>query len=778
MKIADLIAKIGVDTRELDRGLGKAMRKFKSFGASTKRLGRNMSAGITAPLAAIAGVSFKVAADFEQNMAAVAAVSGASAEQFKALEKNALDLGSSTKYTASEVAGLQLEFAKLGFTSGEIQKVTQSTLDLATASGSDLATSAEVAGATLRGFGLDASETQRVTDVMAASFSSSALDMSTFAESMKYVAPVAKSAGMSIEQTSSMLAVLSNAGIKGSQAGTALRRIISELGATGGDVAGAIENLATKGLNLADAKDEVGRSAQSALLVLSKNMGAAKELQTSFEGAEGAAAKMAGTMGNTAQGDMARMQSAIEGAQIALGRALAPTMSKIMGVVGKLANAFTNMDGATRSTVITIAAIVAAIGPLLAILPTVIAGAGALGGALAGAFGMLLSPVGLAIAAIAAIAAAIFYFWDDVKQPLANVINTFISLYNENEGIRVAIAVLKMTFIASFKIMKRAVMTVVDSFALLFKAVKTAFTDGFSAAGDVLMQGINDMKDDIVETGAEVYEDYKGAIDDAKKRDPIELVTTEDLDRGKAYVESLLDFSSTFAGGSRVTGETATAESGGGEEMQQMQARGIQTNVAEPMLMVAENTQQATTALSDFNTEVATSIDLGGDIAGAFVGIGEGIAQMAMGTMTMKGFLGSMLERLGDLLKQIGSGFIAAAVAAKQFYANLIANPVAAIAAGVALVAAGAIVSMLGGRLAEQPPQMADGGVVFGRTMVEVGEYSNANINPEVIAPLDKLQSMIGGGQNNVTVHGKISGKDILLSMDRSSRDRARVKGI
>ena len=102
----------------------------------------------------------------------------------------------------------------MGFTSDEINQVTESTLALAQAADADLARAAEVAGSTLRGFGLDASETQRVTDVMASSFGASALDMESFAESMKYVAPVANAAGISLEETTAMLASLSNSGIK------------------------------------------------------------------------------------------------------------------------------------------------------------------------------------------------------------------------------------------------------------------------------------------------------------------------------------------------------------------------------------------------------------------------------------------------------------------------------------------------------------------------------------------------------------------------------------
>lgn len=369
MKLGDLIVRLGMNTRDFDKKIGAAMGRFRSFGRNMKRVGKNLTASVTAPLGIIGVTSVKTAADFEQAMAKVKAVSGATGGAFKALEKQAKDLGSSTVFTAQQVAGLQENYAKLGFSSEEIGKVTEATLMLAQASGSDLAQAAEVAGGTLRAFGLDASETGHLTDVMAKSFSTSALDLERFQESMKYVAPVAKAAGISVEQTTAMLGLLANAGVHGSQAGTALRRIISELGATGGDVAGTIQKLAGEGLDLADAKDEVGRSAQSALLILAEGIGTLDDYTAELEGADGAAAGMAATMNDTTTGSLLRMQSAIEGAQIAIGTALAPVVEELAAMVEDLAGWFTGLDESTQHTIITIAGVVAAIGPLLVVGP-------------------------------------------------------------------------------------------------------------------------------------------------------------------------------------------------------------------------------------------------------------------------------------------------------------------------------------------------------------------------------------------------------------------------
>ena len=157
---------IGANIAGLQRGLKTASASIKRFGGQAKRIGTTFTAAFSAPIAAIGTSAVKTFATFEAEMSKVKAVSGATAAQFEKLESEAKRLGATTTFTASEVAGLQVEFAKLGFTAPEIEKVTESTLYLAQAAGADLARAAEVAGATLRGFGMDAGETGHLTDVM------------------------------------------------------------------------------------------------------------------------------------------------------------------------------------------------------------------------------------------------------------------------------------------------------------------------------------------------------------------------------------------------------------------------------------------------------------------------------------------------------------------------------------------------------------------------------------------------------------------------------------
>ena len=322
--MAALTFKIGANTSALSAGIKRSRAMLGGLAKSAARVGGAMAlAGV------VAGVAFGKSAvnsfeKFESAMLAVKAVSKSTGAEFAALKANARQLGASTRFTSAQVAGLQLSYSKLGFASGEITKVTEGTLALAQATGSDLARSAEVAGGTLRGFNLDVSETGRVTDVMAASFSSSALDMEKFAESMKLVAPIANQAGVSIEETSALLSVLADASLSGSMAGTALRRILNELAATGKPFGEALADLTAKGLTLADANDEVGRRAQVALLILAKNGDKLAKLKSAYEGSAGAAKEMADVMDSGLGGSMARLGSAWDELKISLGESLAP----------------------------------------------------------------------------------------------------------------------------------------------------------------------------------------------------------------------------------------------------------------------------------------------------------------------------------------------------------------------------------------------------------------------------------------------------------------------
>ena len=790
-KLGDLVVRIGANTKGFNAKLGALKGQIRKDTKNIAAMGRNMSMGITAPLVAIGATSFKVAADFEQSMAKVKAVSGATGDEFKKLQDNAKELGSSTRFTASEVSALQLEYAKLGFSADEITEVTAATLNLAQATGSDLAQSAEVAGATLRAFGLNASETERVTDVMAASFSSSALDINSFQDSMKYVAPVAKAAGVSLEEATAMLGQLANNGIKGSQAGTSLRRILQEVAGTGQPFSEAMKMSADEVINLADAKDEVGRSASSAFLVLKEGMGDVAGLTTELQHAEGAAAGMAAIMDDTAQGAMKRMQSAIEGAQIEIGTALAPTMIKLANIVGGLATRFSEMSDGGKGLIFVLAGVAGGIGPILMILPGLIQGINLAKTAM-GLLNltMLANPFVLAATAIMGVVGAVALLYSgatDAEKEVQKLREELDGL-DQDEGARVAAARIEAQREA-IEQQRKAVEALRNTSQMGDAIERRIHTQSLMrhreelAAMEEVLEGFIEIQREQHTAGERSavankktvtgmlgvlnsYGKAKETVEELNEETGKTEVTTRKLENTLGFLINTLE---------EVPNENIWKPTEDGAQ-DLTQTLGYLFNKLEEMPSLTKPLTQAEQDLNDFNNNVTTAVQ--GAAQSAAIGFGMMLGEGIATGQGMKGVGAMLLGVFADLAIQLGTLAIGYGIAIENIKIALasLAGPVA-IAAGVALVALGAGLKGAIAKRAEGAgvPAFADGGIVSGPTLGLVGEYPGAKTNPEVIAPLDKLRSMMGG--QNVVVTGKISGRDILLTSERNAIDRNRVRG-
>jgi len=304
---------LGLKSDKFERGLTSAQRKLKATSTQLSSVGRGLTIGLTAPLAAIGASSFKVAADFELAMKKVKAVSGATGKEFDKLNQSALDLGASTVFSASSVSSLQLEMAKLGLSSDEIIKATSSTLSLAQAFGNELGPTAETVVKTINQFGLEAEDAGAVADVMATAFGASALDLEKFGGAMGNVAPVAKEFGFSLEETTALLGVLANNGIEGTDAGTKLKMAFSQLAAEGYNVKEVFTGIINGSLSYKDAVDLLGKRAAILSPILGKNKDDLAALGLELKSSEGRAKAMSDEMDDSAKGGIASMKSAIRG---------------------------------------------------------------------------------------------------------------------------------------------------------------------------------------------------------------------------------------------------------------------------------------------------------------------------------------------------------------------------------------------------------------------------------------------------------------------------------
>ena len=322
--------KSGSFTMKMAKAFGLAQLAVDGFKMASRALMRQLQDSV------------KVFADFDIQMQKVKAISGANKEEFEKLQKSAQELGRSTFFTATQVGELQMNFSKLGFTATEVLAAQSAALDMATATGEDLARTATVIGSSIRGFNLDASEAGRVADVMAASFTSSALDLEKFQTSMTKVAPIAELMGVSIEETTAIMGKLSDAGIEASIAGTSLRNIFLKMGDPSSDLAKALgktigsgEELVQELKNLRDAGVDVEKMLAvvdqrqvAAFATMVKGVDVIESQILAFENANGAAAEMAGTVGDSLQGAMLRFKSALDGLKIVLVDNIAPALQK------------------------------------------------------------------------------------------------------------------------------------------------------------------------------------------------------------------------------------------------------------------------------------------------------------------------------------------------------------------------------------------------------------------------------------------------------------------
>ena len=305
--------------------------------ADTSGFAKGMAAVAALAAAAFAAI-IKTTAEFEKELSKLEAISGATVTGLASLEKQAKDLGRTTAYTAQEVVTLQTALAKLGFTTNEILNSSGGILDLAAGLGVALNDAATLAGSTLRAFGLDTTETGRVVDVLAKATSSSALDFTKLTESLKYAAPIANLYNITLEDTVGMLGAMANAGIHGSQAGTALRQVFLELDKAGISLADGLAMVRDSANPAATAMQLVKKRAAGAFAIIATEGKVVDELTGKLYDSVGAANEMRLLMEDNLIGDFTKLKSAINSVALEIGDDFIPALRWITQTMTKIIN--------------------------------------------------------------------------------------------------------------------------------------------------------------------------------------------------------------------------------------------------------------------------------------------------------------------------------------------------------------------------------------------------------------------------------------------------------
>lgn len=436
---------------------------LQSAGKSITSAGKTLTTHVTVPIVGLGTAAVKTTSDFESAMSKVSAISGATGSDLDALNQKAQEMGAKTKFSATESAEAFTYMAMAGWKTEDMLQGIDGIMALAAADGLDLATTSDIVTDALTAFGLSADDSGHFADVLAAAASNANTNVSLLGESFKYAAPVAGALGYSAEDTAIALGLMANAGIKGSQGGTALRSSLSRLikptdnaaalmeqyglSMTNADgsmksLGEVMEMLRTKMGGLSEAEQAqaaatlFGQEAMSGMLaVINASDSDYEKLTSAIYGADGAAQQMADTMLDNLSGQLTLLKSALEGLAIQFGEILMPYIKQFVQWLQNLVQKLQEMTPEQKEQIVKWAAFAAAIGPVLLAVGKLVTGIGNV----ISVFGKLKTAIPAVKGALVAVKGAIAGISAPVVAVVAvigTLVAAFATLWKTNEEFR------------------------------------------------------------------------------------------------------------------------------------------------------------------------------------------------------------------------------------------------------------------------------------------------------------------------------------------------------
>jgi len=784
------------DASKLNATLNTASGRLKKFGQGISSVGKSLQTRLALPLAAAGAASIKMAADFDKSMTKIQSLVGLTGQEVDGMRGQVRQMASQFAVSSSEAAEALFFITSAGLRGSEAMDTLEASLRASAVGLGETATIADLATSAMNAYGSDTLSASQATDVLTSAVREGKLEASELAGAMGAVLPVASNMGVQFHEVGAAFAAMSRTGTNAAHASTQLTAILSGLLKPTSDAEDALNEmgLSSSGLKqqiedegllstLNTLKTRFDTNSDAAARVF-PNIRALKGvldlLGSGVETNRGIFDRMNTTLGATqtafdatsqsAEFKLRKAMSSVResfsqlGSQLLTG--LMPIFQQVSGAIQQVFTAFFNLDQGTQKLILGLGAIAVA-------LPTIIT----LVGSLTTVMGVLLSPIGLVAAALAGVAFIIYKNWNEILPVVVGLYNQFVDLYNGSETLRKVIFGLKAVFASVFIAAKAQVMQFVNVFKTLWRLIKEFSEKGVKGSfGDILTEGFNNGVEITKQAGEDIGNAFSDSLSDAvgstlekKTVEQVQGALTNVATQAKGFVSGLIG---DISGGGAAAPAKGTAGAEGGDVATAPQAKG-EADTDKPVSNEAfANVLGFKVALQDL-AEVADAV--GNQVAGAFDSMSQGLVEsLGLADSGFQGFVKGMISTVLQLISMMLAQSISQAIAGAT--ASGAATGPAAIFTTPAFIA-----TAVGGVLSAFAaiPKFADGGIVSGKTLGMMGEYTGAKQNPEVIAPLNKLEGMLGTKQpQRVDVGGefRIQGQDLVVALQRADRNRGRLR--
>ncbi len=741
---------------QLNIALQSSTSKLQQFSARAKSIGSSLSRSLTLPLALVGGASIKMALDFDKSMTKIKTLVGVASDEVDAMGGAVKRLAVDTGVNANDAADALFFITSAGLRGADAMKVLEAATKASAIGLGEVKTVADAVTSAVNAYGQENLSAESATDILTAAVREGKLEADSLAQSMGKVLPVSSQLGVGFEEVGAALAAMSRTGTDAAMATTSLRGILSallnpssqaneELENFGLSAQGLREQLKEQGLlsvlktltdRFGDNQEAAGkvfgnvRALTGVLDLMGNNVGTTEQIFASMSDTTGTLNTAFTELEDELSFKFKKSLEAIKTSLTELGKTLAiailPFIQKLSGFVTSLINKFNNLDTSSKNLILTLSGIAIALGPSVLVIS-----------GLASAFALLSSPVVLVSAAVVALILAFEHVQTNIQ-----MVGFQIAKFAEKAVVRIA--------------------TIGKAIRSLFN--KTTINEVL-ADMDILLQGINDKFDPMIEAldplGESILEKISSAVGslmDGFKQVGVGIGNSigdgvvDGVKKSVIKLQNLFPIINEQFTNLKLQSKSTWDSINQGIDSSNLKIQSFDKKFEE----ASKSVQFSQQAMQGVLTTLA------GQISNAFSG----------GTASLKEFSNQILSILGDLLIQAGTFAIITSELMKNAFI-----PGLGVVLGLAAIAVGAALKGLANKVNNEGiTAFAKGGIISGPTVGLLGEYAGARHNPEVVAPLNKLKSMIGDrGSTNLNGEFVVRGQDLILALQRAEKSRNRI---